>query len=115
MILDIIITTSLITTALLIWFKTEAFEEYVTLIGGDKFFKVRAYRKNKENNVLLTYHDFILERYNSFFVRLATCPYCLGLWLCLTACLIVERFDLIGVYYVSSLLLYGTTSKALEE
>ena len=115
MILEILIPISFIVTFLIVWFKTEAFEEYATLIGGDKFFKVRSYRKNRERNALLTYHSFLLERYNSFFVRLATCPYCLGLWLCLTACLVVERFDLLAVYYVGSLLLYGLTSKVMEE
>lgn len=115
MILEILIPICLVVTVLIVWFKTEAFEEYATLIGGDKFFKVRAYRVNKKKNPLLTYHDFILERYNSFFVRLATCPYCLGLWLGLTACLFFGRLDLIGVYYVGSLLLYGLTSKVMEE
>ena len=115
MILDILVPISLIVTFLIIWFKTEAFEEYVTLIGGDKFFKVRGYRKTRETNALLTYHDFLLQHYNSFFVRLATCPYCLGLWLSLTACLVVERFDLVGVYYVSSLLAFGSVSKVMEE
>jgi hypothetical protein len=115
MILDIIIPISLIVTTLLVWFKTEAFEEYATLIGGDKFFKVAAYRKNRERNALLTYHGYLLDRCNSFFIRLATCPYCLGLWLCLTASLLLERFDLVGIYYVGSLLAYGLTSKAMEE
>ena len=112
---DLLIPISLIVSALILWFKTEAFEEYVTLMGGDKFFKVKAYKKNREANALLTYHSFLLDRYDSFFIRLVTCPYCLGLWCCLTASLIVERFDLVGVYYVGVLLLYGLTSKAMEE
>ena len=112
---DLLIPISLIVSSLILWFKTEAFEEYVTLIGGDEFFKVKAYRKDREKNALLTYHSFLLERYDSFFVKLVTCPYCLGLWLCLTASLFIERFDLVGVYYVGALLLYGLISKAMEE
>ena len=115
MMLDIIITICLIVTSLIIWFKTEAFEEYVTLIGGDKFFKVRAYKKSRKTNALLTYHSHLLEWHDSFFVRLITCPYCLGFWLCLIGSLVTERFDLLGVYYLGSLLLYGLTSKAMEE
>ena len=42
MILEILIPISFIVTFLIVWFKTEAFEEYVTLLGGDKFFKVRS-------------------------------------------------------------------------
>ena len=42
MILDIIIVICLIVTSLVVWFRTEAFEEYATLFGADKFFKVRS-------------------------------------------------------------------------
>ena len=115
MILDIIIVICLIVTSLVVWFRTEAFEEYAKLFGADKFFKVRSYKKSRETNALLTYHSFLLEWHDSFFVRLITCPYCLGYWLSLIACLVTERFDLIGIYYVGSLLLYGVTSKAMEE
>ena len=114
MILDIIIPISLIVTFLIVWFRTEAFEEYAALIGGDKFFKVRGYRKTRERNSLLTYNGFLLDHYNSFFVRLITCPYCLGLWLSLIAGLLTERFDLVGIYYIGSLFIYGVTSKTME-
>jgi predicted small integral membrane protein len=115
MILSILTTTALIASALIIWFKTEAFEEYVSLIGGDAFFKVKDYRKAQKRDALLTYHSYLLTKLDSFFIRLITCPYCLGAWLCLVTSALQNETSLVGIYYVGSLTLYGLTSKVLEE
>ena len=115
MILDIFITISFIASALVVWFRTEAFEEYATLIGGDKFFRVRAFRKSRERNAALTYHTFLLKKHESFFIRLITCPYCLCAWLCLVASALAHSLDLLGVYYMGSLATYGLVSKFMEE
>jgi len=115
MILEILIPTSLISTVLFVWLKTEAFEEYSALLGFDKFFKVKEYRDAREKNPLITYHDHLLSNYDSFFLRLITCPYCLGAWLTLAVCIHKETFSLFGVYYLGSLILYALVYKATKE
>ena len=115
MIFNIFIAVSFVTAALIVWFKTEAFEEYATLVGGDKFFKVRAFRKSRERDAMMTYHSYLLSEHDSFFIRLITCPYCLSFWLCLGMAGLQHRLDLLGIYYVGSLLTYGLVSKVTEE
>ena len=113
--LEILIPISFISTVLLVWFKTEAFEEYSTLFGFGKFFKVEEFRKARQRNPVITYHDHLLNKYDSFFLRLITCPYCLGFWLTLAVCVHKERFDPFGFYYLGGISLYALTYKVTEE
>ncbi len=68
-------------TILILWFKTEAFIEYVNLFRMNKLFHTDEYEKESNNNPFFTYHDFLLKRYDSFIIRLITCPICLTVWM----------------------------------
>lgn len=70
---------SLYVLTFLVWFKTDAFAEYGRLLHLS-WTKADDYYLVKESDPAITYHKFLLEYYNCFFVRLITCPICLGLW-----------------------------------
>tara|TARA_Y100001938_G_C7884688_1_gene326768 strand:- start:171 stop:521 length:351 start_codon:yes stop_codon:yes gene_type:complete len=115
MVFDLIFLISLVVTVLLVWFNSEAFVEYAKLIGGAKFFKVTEYEKQQEKTPTLDYLSYLLENKNSFFIRLITCPLCLGFWLSAVACVwIAKDAMLIPICYVLSLIVYKFTSNLLE-
>jgi hypothetical protein len=64
------------TFLLVIWFNTEAFVEYSHILKL-KWFKIYDYLNAKETDFTLTYHSYLLQKHNSFFTRLITCPFCL--------------------------------------
>ena len=73
--------STFITVGLLIWFKSNAIVEYLDVLGLDIAFGVREYKKaSTEVSYHMSYTDFLLLKYNSFFVRLITCPLCLSVW-----------------------------------
>lgn len=65
---------------MMIWFRSEAFLEYLELLGLDMAFGVKDYRSQQKDNPNLTYLDFLIINHNSFFVRLITCPLCFCIW-----------------------------------
>ena len=66
---------------LLIWFKTNAFAEYMNLFGLSKFLKVSEYNDLIKNGYEGNFSDFLHDYYNSkFLVRLLSCPICLSFW-----------------------------------
>ena len=82
LIFDIAFLSALITVILLVWFRSDALAEYLEVLGLDIAFGVREYRKaSSEVSYHMRYTDFILLKYNSFFVRLITCPLCLSVWI----------------------------------
>ena len=85
-----------VTMALVIWFKTEAFVEYLELFRLDSLFGVKKFRKQQVEggDYGLDYPNFLLINYNSFFIRLITCPFCLTVW----ASLVISGF--VGWYYI---------------
>ena len=97
----------------LVWFDSSAFEEYVALIGGDKFFKLDKYKEMREKDYLLTYHNYLLLKHNSFFVRLISCQLCTTIWLSILAC-----FHIGIVYFpflaILSYVIYGGVIKINE-
>ena len=68
------------------------------------------YEEYLKNNCLGTYHSFLSEKKNSFFVRLITCVYCLCFWLCAFSCIKVG-FNNFALMYVLSLTLYFLLNK----
>ncbi len=63
-----------------IFFETPAFIEYFTLFKL-KFTKYKEYNDIKSRLDTLSYNNFLLMNYDSFFIRLITCPICLSVWL----------------------------------
>ncbi len=81
-IFDVAFFSALVTVILLVWFRSNAFVEYLELLRLDMAFGVREYKKSSsEVSYHMRYTDFILLKYNSFFIRLITCPLCLSVWI----------------------------------
>ena len=97
----------------LIWFNSTAFEEYAELFYADGFFKVRDFKKEQQNDFTLTYHNYLLLKHSSFFVRLITCHLCFTVWLSIFACLHIEFVNL-PFLIILSYSIYGGVIKINE-
>ena len=71
----------LIATILLIWFKSDAFYHYVKLFGLDRLFFIEKYDKQKEDDPLLTYPQFIKMNFGGIISKILTCPLCFTIWI----------------------------------
>jgi hypothetical protein len=99
---------------LLIWFKTDAFVEYSILFGLGNQVKASEYANKKiTEEYPLTYPRFLRMRYDTFAIKLITCPICLSVWLSIIIGLFVLSFIIIPVICIFSLILYGVTCKVL--
>jgi hypothetical protein len=68
--------------ALFIWFRTNAFAEYINLFRLDRFFYISQYNELVDNGYSSSYLDFLKEYfYDLFLVRLVSCPICLSFWI----------------------------------
>lgn len=98
------------TFLLVIWFNTEVFVEYFKFTRN--IFKIDEYIQAKPSDFSLTYHSFLLQKYNCFFTRLITCPLCFNFW---TTLLFTVVFNypliLIPTIYILSLLVYFVFTK----
>ena len=95
-----------VTSFLILWFNTESFVEYFSLLRAN-LFKTNEYLAAKQSDCTLTYHTFLLKKYNCFFTRLITCPICVTAWWCILL-FVVFNFYLIElpVIFIFSLVLY---------
>ena len=102
----LIYTIFLISSILIIWFETEAFVEYMQLFRIP-FFKINEYIKEKNNDCTLDYHTFLITHYNTFFVRLITCPICTSFWLTVI-CYILNNIMFLEcpIIFICSILIY---------
>jgi len=63
--------------AMIIWYKTDAFSEYLWFLPICK-----KYTKATNAGVSESFVDFLSINYNPYFiVRLVTCPYCFNFWI----------------------------------
>ncbi len=91
---------ALIVTILIIWFKSDAFIEYLELLGCRKLFYVNEFRA--QDPLLSTnYPNFLLCQKNCFLSRLLSCPTCVSFWLSLGCCVGVGFMNLPVVYLLS--------------
>ena len=60
------------TVFMLVWFKSDAFIEYLSLFGAKKLFFVSAYQKARKENplVIADYQTFLLLNHNCFLTKL---------------------------------------------
>ena len=90
---------------LMVWFKTEAFVEYMVYLPKD-LFKIKVYIEERDNNdMTLTYHSYLRRFHPSFIVRLLTCPICLNIWLSI----ILSGFISISIFpimFILSMIMY---------
>jgi hypothetical protein len=93
---------------LIVWFHTEAFIEYGRLLGLGRFFKLNEFITARTADMSIpSYHIYLNMKYDNFFTRLLVCPFCIGFWIVLAACMAVGLDPVfIPVVYVCSMLLY---------
>lgn len=96
-----------------IWFKTDALLEYFKYIDFfSRIFKIKEYYIFREKYNNIGYHTFLIINYNNFFIRLITCPSCIGVWLTMISTIFYDNkynfFSnfayLLILYYVISIL-----------
>ena len=115
MFFNLLLCSSIVSLLLLIWFLSEAFLEYATLIGGAKFFKIIDFKEKQERDPVLDYHMYLLKYHSSFFIKLITCPLCLSFWVSLVTVFLVTGSILIfPIVNVIGLITYKLTSNLLE-
>jgi hypothetical protein len=78
---DILTIAFALSYLLLIWLKTNAFTEYMTLFRLGRFFHIAEFNQLYREGYGGVYVDFLGEYYSdSFLVRLVKCPICLSFW-----------------------------------
>ena len=96
---------SLIVTILIIWFKTDAFVEYLDLLGFKKLFYIKEYKVSQDTSFAVNYPNFLMCQKNCFLSRLVSCPTCITFWLSLFCCTQIGFFNA-PLLFVSSLVFY---------
>ena len=97
----------------IIWFDSTAFEEYAVLFGVDSYLKVKDFKEAQKNDLTLDYHNYLLLRHSSFFIRLITCQLCFTIWLSVLACLHIGFINL-PFLIILSYSIYGGVIKLNE-
>lgn len=111
----ILILSSLISTLLLVWFKSDAFVEYGKLLGLNRLLELDKYEEKRSSESFeLTYPMFLRITHDNFIFKLITCPLCISFWLSLILCLSFVNFYFIPVVYIVSLFIYGVITKLLN-
>lgn len=73
---------------MLVWLRTDAFAEYLTLFRLSNHLHIKDYNALRKEGYGGNYVSFMVEYYqDSFIVRLVSCPVCLSFWLGLTSTL----------------------------
>ena len=111
----------LISFILLVWLKTDAFYEYCKIFGFKKLFKIEEYSVFAEGpekflglgletktGTDLSYLEYLRVEYDSFLMRLLSCPICLGTWLNIILCLALKDFSFFFVKLWFVFILYFT-------
>ena len=66
----------------LIWYRTNAFAEYLNLFKLTQFFKIAEYNELQNQGYGGLYIDYLSEYYSDkFLVRLLKCPICVSFWI----------------------------------
>ena len=92
---------------LTIWFNTEAFVEYATLLKLDKIFRIDKFKEYKNTiNPDINYHTYLMLKHSTFFTRLISCPFCVNFWLVFLLSVIFNNLFLIPVVYITSISVY---------
>lgn len=89
--------------ALYILFETSAVYEYSRFLPS---FLTKRKRYLAEAKDILSYGDFMRMTYDSFLMRMITCPVCSGVWLSAACAVFVREPVLIPAIYLCSQLVY---------
>jgi len=105
-------TICLISIILLIWFRTDAWIEYCRIFDLNLISFYKDFDIKYNNDVSLTYLQYLRIYHNCFFIRLITCPICLTIWLGLLISMFTSII-LLPVYVIGALLLFLIIDKLL--
>ena len=108
----IIVGSSIIALALLIWFRTDAWLEYTRLFRLNWLSRYKEFDAKYKEDVSLTYLHFLRRDHNCFLVRLITCPICLAVWLGIIP-LIFTSVIFVPACIIGGLLLFVVIDKLL--
>jgi hypothetical protein len=99
---------------LVVWFKTDAFVEYVKLFKLSRRFSVDDFEEKYSSDFELTYHDYLRKYKNSFLIRLVTCPICLTVWLLIPTFFVKYSLGEYSLNVLTSLFIYYLFSKLMR-
>jgi len=89
---------------LLIWFKTNAFIEYSRNFPYlNKI--ISSYNNSLKSGLDMNFINFLSLNYDSFVVRLLTCPFCLNFWISIITSFFVG-YKFFALIYTSSMIYY---------
>ena len=100
----------MISLILLVWFKTDAFNEYCKLFNLNEKFYLNEYNQMLLDGAFISYPDFLAEYHPSFFTKLISCPICLSVWLGIFFSIFIGLFSL-GTLSFLGLLFYKLMDK----
>jgi hypothetical protein len=79
--IEVLFVSFVSSTILIIWFNTNAFYEYCKYFRIFGFLVYGYEEKLKKSYSSVTFVDYLLADYNSFFIRLICCSICVNMWL----------------------------------
>lgn len=115
--------SSTVILIMIVWFKTDGVIEWIDLFGWNDFFKTTEYRNEKINTIpnILTYPNFLKNKYNNFLTRLISCQICLSIWsvVCMSVGSSVFLLEITPIFYIPitwvlTIILYGIIIKLLN-
>lgn len=95
----------LIALILVVWFRTEAWIEYTRLFHLNFLSHYKDFEAKKQEDVMLTYIQYLVQYHDCFFTRLITCPICQAVWWGIIFGLVTIPI-IIPVYIIGGLLLF---------
>ena len=98
---------------LIVWFKTDVVVEYSKVFRISKWLNVDDFEEKKKNDFELTYHTYLRQYHNSFWIRLITCPICISCW-SLLPLLIISGIGNYSFCVVTSTFLYYLYVKTMK-
>lgn len=105
--LNVLAAIGWVAGSLYVFFKTTAVYEYLKLLPlPEKITKMKEYEAERRHNFTMSYKEFFTTNYDTFLIRLLTCPYCLSAWLSLIFCGIFACFMWLPVVYLVGLASY---------
>lgn len=114
MVTTCILVSSLVGLLLILWFKTESIIEYSRIFGFDWLTHHKDYDSKKKNDAFLSYHAYLRQHHNCFFVRLITCPICFSIWVCLILMILGGKIIIFPIGFFGGLILFGIIDKLIQ-
>lgn len=102
--MSVMLSISWVVFALWIGFHTTAVYEWAALFPV--LFRTHEYTEARKQDFTLSYKDFLLSVHGSFMIRMLSCPYCVGVWMSATSCLVFGCLWWTAAVYLISVLAY---------